>query len=130
MPYTLFDRHIERMDVLLNRIIEVMATSYVEVQGIRYSLIALHIYIANSNSNTDNADNISIFLRSGNIHVFKIPRLQYLDTVGWSRHVSPHGNNTILVDPLKLRDRDNDAAFELLSEMKIVYIKQLAEIDV
>ena len=54
--------------------------------------------------------------------------LRTLDRAQMHKILCERGN--ILVDPLKLHDKTESAAFDFMSEVKNVYLKQITSVDV
>lgn len=119
-------RKLNEVDELMNRIVEIMATNYIEIRGIKYSLLVAKTYITKGKGGIFGFEDNGAYVMN-----YKLPRLDYLESYNNAQDTkSLVPDATILVDPLGLHDKSNNAVFEFISEIKSEYIKQLTTIEV
>lgn len=123
------------LDEMYNRILEAMATHYIEFRGIKMSLMTMYNYLSHYNTDakvsflSEKEENIA------NVRDLygecSLPRLNYLwllSTASYEARTVEDGE--IFIDPLELGDASLNFKFEFLAEMKSVYIQQIATVEV
>lgn len=128
-------RLLEEIDNLTNRIFKALADNEVVINGTRYSLATLHYYIVSS----EESYHSSVGELVGECDACKVPafhptyfnaRLNYLQSLDTSRRMVAYDEYTLLVDPLKLHTETKNYYFNFMAEVKNVYLKAIATIDV
>lgn len=128
-------RSLRELDDLTNRIFEVMATNYVEVDGVRLSLMTIHHYINNFRCafgfqpmhGLESAVACAVPSFPAN---YANARRFYLESLERGRFTLPNEDEDIFVDPLGLKSRDGGDVNNYLSDLRNAYVKKVAEIEV
>lgn len=125
---------LKELDNLSNRIFEALATNYVEVRGVKLSLATVHHYIHNFKNATNQMFGGIDTCAIPSFHAgYSTARRRYYETLMFDIQISSDADfEGILVDPLKIKDKDRSEcnSDDYLSDLKNAYIKAIAEIEV